>query len=270
MRLLFCGDIVGRSGRKAIAEHLPGLRKSLGLDFVIANGENAAGGFGITEAVCKELLGLGIDVITGGNHSWDQREALAFIEREPRLLRPHNYPNGTPGRGAAVFEAGGRKVLVLNVMARLFMDPLDDPFACVDRILERYSLGGTVAAAVLDFHGEATSEKMAMGHHVDGRVSFCVGSHTHVPTADAMVLAGGTAYQSDAGMCGDYDSVIGNEKTIAVQRFTRKLPTERLSPAGGEATLCGVVVETDDRTGLATRIDPLRVGGRLQASLPNL
>ncbi len=269
MRLLFCGDIVGRPGRSVLAEHLPDLRRRLTLDFVIANGENAAGGFGITEKICAEIFKAGVDVISGGNHSWDQRDVMFFIDREPRLLRPENYPAGSPGRGVGLFEATrGRKVLVMNVMGRLFMDPLDDPFACVERLLARNPLGPGVHAIVLDFHAEATSEKMAMGHVVDGRVSLCVGTHTHVPTADHMILPGGTAYQSDAGMCGDYDSVIGMDKAVPIARFTRKWPTRRLSVAGGAATLCAVFVETDDATGLARRIEPLRIGGRLSETLP--
>ncbi|MDJ0942506.1 MAG: TIGR00282 family metallophosphoesterase [Kiloniellales bacterium] len=270
MRILFCGDVNGRSGREVVAEHLPRLRRKLDLDFVIANGENAAGGFGITEKVCQELFAAGVDVITGGNHSWDQREALHFIGREPRLLRPHNYPEGTPGRGAGVFAApGGKKVLVLNVLGRLFMDPLDDPFACVERELAKQRLGATVDAAVLDFHAETTSEKMTMGHVVDGRVSLCVGTHTHVPTADAMILSGGSAYLSDAGMCGDYNSVIGMDKAVPIARFTRKLPTERLAPANGPGTLCGVFVETSDSSGLAKRVEPVRAGGLLAPSEPD-
>ena len=269
MRVLFCGDIVGRSGRQAIKTHVPGLRRDLAIDFVIANGENAAGGFGITASICDELFAAGVDVISGGNHSWDQREVVGYIDSQPRLLRPANYPSATPGRGAGVFEAPrGRKVMVLNVMARLFMDPLDDPFACVERELAKQRLGATVDAIVLDFHGEATSEKMAMGHVADGRVSLVVGTHTHVPTADAMILPGGTAYLTDAGMCGDYDSVIGMDKTVPIARFTRKLPTERLSVARGEATLCAVLVETDDKSGLARTIEPIRIGGRLAPAMP--
>ena len=273
MRLLFCGDIVGRPGRSAVVEQVPRLRKELALDFVIANGENAAGGFGITEKICQELLACGIDVITGGNHSWDQREIIASIDSQPRLLRPHNYPAGTPGRGVGIYEAPrGRKVMVLNVLGRLFMESLDDPFACVERELAKQRLGGpgsgTVAAIVLDFHAEATSEKMAMGHVVDGRVSLCVGSHTHVPTADEMILPGGSGYMSDVGMCGNYDSVIGMDKAVPIARFTRHLPTERLSVAEGEATLCAVFLETDDATGLARRIAPVRIGGRLSQALP--
>jgi metallophosphoesterase (TIGR00282 family) len=269
MRILFCGDVVGRAGREVLIAQLPGLRERFRPDFIVANGENAAGGFGITRKICEEFFAAGIDVITGGNHSWDQREALGFIDQEPRLLRPHNYPAGTPGRGCAVFAArGGRKVLVLNVMGRLFMDPLDDPFSCVERELAKHRLGATVAAIVLDFHAEATSEKMAMGHVVDGRVSLCVGTHTHVPTADAMILPNGTAYLSDVGMCGDYNSVIGMEKDVPVARFTRKLPTDRLSPAAGEGTLCAVLVDTDTASGLAQRIAPVRVGGRLMPTAP--
>jgi hypothetical protein len=269
MRVAFLGDIMGRSGRAAVVERLPELKKRLDLDFVVANAENAAGGFGVTSKICEELFAAGVDAISGGNHSWDQKEALSYIEREPRLLRPLNYPAGTPGRGAAVFEARrGRKLLLVNVMGRLFMDPLDDPFAAVERELARHRLGATVDFVLIDVHAEATSEKMAMGHVFDGRASLVVGTHTHVPTADAQILPGGTAYQSDAGMCGDYDSVIGVKKDTSVLRFTRKLPTERMTPAEGEATLCGVFVETEDRTGLARRIEPIRLGGRLAPAMP--
>ena len=269
MRLLFCGDIVGRPGRAAVADHLADLRKRLALDFVVANGENAAGGFGITGKICQELFEAGVDAITGGNHIWDQREILSYINGEPRLLRPQNFPASTPGRGSGLFTAPkGRKVLVVSVMGRLFMDALDDPFACVERELAKHRLGAGAQAIILDVHAEATSEKMAMGHAVDGRVSLCVGTHTHVPTADTMILPGGTAYQSDAGMCGDYDSVIGMDKAVPIARFTRRLPTERLSVARGEGTLCAVFVETDDKTGLALRAEPVRVGGRLTETLP--
>ncbi|MBB3064801.1 TIGR00282 family metallophosphoesterase [Limibacillus halophilus] len=269
MRILFLGDIVGRPGRDAVAKHLPDLRRELKTDAVIANGENAAAGFGITEKICNELYAVGVDIITGGNHSWDQREALAFIQDQPKLLRPHNYPQGTPGRGVANYEIGrGRKLLVINVMGRLFMDPLDDPFASVEAVLSSVRLGATTNAILLDFHAEATSEKMAMGHFVDGKVSLCVGTHTHVPTADTMILPGGTAYQTDAGMCGDYDSVIGMDKGVPVQRFRRKLPTDRLSVASGEGTLCGLFVETDDSSGHAISAQPIRRGGKLQATPP--
>jgi metallophosphoesterase (TIGR00282 family) len=270
MRLLFCGDIVGRPGRDAIAAHLPGLRQSLDLDFVVANGENAASGFGITEKICNQLFEAGVDVITGGNHSWDQRDIMPYIAGEPRLLRPQNFPAGTPGRGSGVFAARrGKKVLVLNVMGQLFMEDLDDSFACMTSLLAQHRLGATVDAVILDFHAEATSEKMAAGHFVDGRVSLFVGTHTHVPTADTMILPGGSAYQSDAGMCGDYDSVIGMEKTVPIERFVKKVRGDRLSVAGGEGTLCAVFVETDDTTGLARRVEPVRLGGRLSQTRPS-
>ena len=269
MNILFCGDVVGRSGRDAIVQHLPDLRRRLALDFVIVNGENAAHGFGITEKICAELYGAGADVITTGNHVWDQREIIGYVDSDPRLLRPVNYPAGTPGRGSGVYEAPrGRRVLVVNVMSRLFMDPLDDPFPAAEQLVRTHPLGSVADAIVIDIHGEASSEKMAMAHVLDGRVSLVVGTHTHVPTADAQLLPKGTAYQTDAGMCGDYDSVIGMQKGPAIERFIRKMPGERLSPAAGEADLCAVYVETDDATGLAQYVAPLRMGGRLAPAWP--
>jgi metallophosphoesterase (TIGR00282 family) len=269
MKLLFLGDIVGRGARDAIVANLPALRVQLGADFVIVNGENAAGGFGITAGICDELFDAGVDAVTLGNHAWDQREALVHIEREPRLIRPANYPAGTPGRGAGLFETpDGARVLVVNVMGRLFMDPLDDPFAAVEAELDACPLGLAADAIVIDFHGEATAEKMAMGHFCDGRASLVVGTHSHVPTADAQVLPGGTAYQTDAGMCGDYNSVIGMEKDEPLNRFISRVPSGRFQPALGPATLCGVFVETEPATGLALRIEPVRIGGRLKKALP--
>ncbi|MBF0095495.1 MAG: YmdB family metallophosphoesterase, partial [Alphaproteobacteria bacterium] len=218
--------------------------------------------------ICQDFYALGVDVITTGNHVWDQREIISYIDGDQKLLRPLNYPRGTPGRGAAVYDApNGAKVLVAQVMGRLFMDPLDDPFAAVDALLSGYPLGTRVQATVIDVHGEASSEKMAMGHLADGRASLVVGSHTHVPTADAQILPGGTAYQTDAGMCGDYNSVIGVIKEPSLARFMRKMPTDRLAPAEGEATLCGVYLETDEVSGLARVVRPVRVGGRLSPSL---
>jgi metallophosphoesterase (TIGR00282 family) len=267
MRILFLGDIVGRSGRDAIARHLPGLRERLALDFVVGNGENAAHGFGITERQARELYESGLDCITTGNHVWDQREIIATIDADPRLLRPINFPRGTPGRGIGVFGVDGKRVVVVNVMTRLFMDPLDCPFAALESVLATQRLGAGVDVLLVDVHGEATSEKMALAHFCDGRASIVVGSHSHVPTADAQILPGGTAYQTDAGMCGDYDSVIGMKKEAAVQRFFRKMPGERLAPAEGEGTMCAVFVELDQR-GLARRIEPVRIGGRLRPALP--
>ena len=270
MRLAFFGDVIGRPGRTAYCEQLPELRERLKLDFVVVNGENSAGGFGITEAICRELLDASTDVVTLGNHAWDQREALVFIEREPALLRPVNYPAGTPGKGSGLFAAGnGKQVLVINVMGRVMMDPLDDPFAAVERELDACGLGEACDACIIDVHAEATSEKMAMGHFADGRASLVVGTHTHVPTSDHQILPGGTGYMTDVGMCASYDSVIGMDKQEPVSRFTSKIPRERFKPADGDVTLSGVVVDTDDRSGLATSIAPIRVGGRLESTLPN-
>jgi len=269
MRILFLGDVVGRSGRDAVTAALPGLRARLDLDLVVVNGENASHGFGLAPDMAEALFAAGADAITLGNHAWDRREIIPYIAEHPRLIRPANYPPGTPGAGAAVVEArGGRKVLVLQVMGRLFMDPLDDPFQITARELASHRLGGTVAAAVADIHAEATSEKQAFAHSFDGQFSLIAGTHTHVPTADHRVLPGGTAYVTDLGMCGDYDSVIGMQKEGAAIRFWRKLPGERLHPAEGEATLCGVVVDTDDATGLARRIAPFREGGLLSQAVP--
>ncbi|HTP83235.1 MAG TPA: TIGR00282 family metallophosphoesterase [Alphaproteobacteria bacterium] len=270
MKVLFCGDIVGRSGREAVVANIPALRKRYDLDFVFANGENAAGGFGITAALARELYDCGVDCITTGNHVWDQREIIAQIGGDPKLLRPVNFPRGTPGRGIGTYNTrGGRPVVVINVMTRLFMDPLDDPFAAVEAALQQYRLGpGGQAAILIDVHGEATSEKQALGHVADGRASLVVGSHSHVPTADARIMPGGTGYQTDAGMCGDYDSVIGMKKEPATQRFVRKMPGERLTPAEGAGTLCAVYAELDDTTGLARKVAPVRIGGALLPSLP--
>jgi hypothetical protein len=261
--------VVGRAGRDAVTSELPKLRERLGLDFVMVNGENAAGGFGITGEICRAFYQTGADTVLLGNHAWDQRETIAYIESDPRLLRPLNYPKGTPGRGMAVFAtADGRKVLVIQLMGRLFMDPLDCPFQALEGALAAYRLAGNVQAIVVDVHAEATSEKMAIGHMADGRVSLVAGTHTHVPTADAQILPGGTAYITDIGMCGDYDSVIGLKKEAPLERFRKKLPGERWSPAEGPATLCAVYVETDDATGRARYVAPLRLGGRLAEHWP--
>ncbi len=269
MRILICGDVVGRAGRKAIASELPRLRQRYDVDFAIVNGENAAGGFGITPKICDEFYKAGADMITTGNHVWDQREIIPYFDTDRRILRPDNYPDGTPGTGVGEYtDARGRRVVVLHLMTRLFMDALDDPFARMEAMLGTWRLGANADAIVLDFHGEATSEKMAMGHFVDGRVSVVVGTHTHVPTADAQVLPGGTGYMTDLGMCGDYDSVIGLRKETCIERFVRKMPTERMEPARGAATLCAVMVDTDDTTGLATDICPVRIGGRLREEWP--
>ena len=269
MHILFLGDVVGRAGRDAVVAALPDLRRRLAAELVVVNAENASHGFGLAPDMARAFLAAGADVITLGNHSWDRKEIIPYMEQEPRILRPANFPPGTPGRGAVVVDVpGNRKALVMQVMGRLFMDPLDDPFRAVQAEIQKHRLGTTIHAAVLDIHAEASSEKCAFGHSFDGLVSLVVGTHTHVPTADHQILPGGTAFQSDAGMCGDYDSVIGMQKGGAALRFWRKMPGEKLAPAEGEATLCGVFVETNDATGLATRVEPLRVGGRLSQVMP--
>ncbi len=270
MNLLFLGDVMGRSGRAAVAAHLPRLRRDWALDFVVVNGENATGGMGLSAAHAALLLEAGADCVTLGDHAFDQRDMMGFIEEEPRIIRPLNFARAAPGRGARFFDApGGRRVFVAQVLGRVFMKrPFDDPFSALDAALKPAPLGGAASAVIVEVHAEATSEKMALGHWCDGRASLVVGTHTHVPTADTMILGRGAAYQSDAGMCGDYDSVIGMDKLEPVTRFVTGMSKGRFSPAEGEATLCGVFVETDDATGRARRAVPVRVGGRLAPSGP--
>jgi len=269
VRILFIGDIVGRSGRSSVVERLPGLMQDWRLDFIVINGENAAGGFGITETIYHDLVGAGADAITLGNHAWDQKEALVFIVRAPRLIRPINYPKGTPGRGAALIDArNGARVLVINAMGRIFMDPLDDPFAALEREVAACPLKTGADAIIVDIHAEASSEKQAMGYFLDGKVSLVVGTHTHVPTADHQVLSGGTAFVTDVGMTGDYNSCIGMAKDEPLSRFIRRIPGAKFEPALGPATLCGLAVETDDKTGLARRVAAVRLGGRLEEARP--
>ncbi|MGD9919309.1 MAG: YmdB family metallophosphoesterase [Paenirhodobacter sp.] len=270
MKILFLGDVMGRGGRAAIAERLPKLREDWGLDFVVVNGENASGGMGLTGDHAKLILAAGADVVTLGDHAFDQKDMLRFIESEPRVIRPLNYAKDAPGKGARLFEdRRGRKVLVTQVLGQVFMKrAFDDPFSAMDAVLRTHPLGGLAQAIVVDVHCEATSEKMAMGHFCDGRASLVVGTHTHVPTGDAMILTGGTAYLSDAGMCGDYNSVIGMDKAEPMRRFVTGMAREKFAPAMGEATLSGVYIETEDRTGRATRVVPVRVGGRLLPSAP--
>ena len=271
MRLLFLGDMVGRSGRQAVYDRLPGLISDLKLDFVIVNGENAAGGFGITEDIFLQTISAGADVVTTGNHAFDQREALVFGDRHDQFLRPANFPAGTAGRGSGLFIArNGARILVANVMGRVFMHPdLDDPFKAAETIIDACPLGEQADAVFFDFHAEATSEKQCFAHFVDGRASAVIGTHTHVPTADHHILNGGTAYMSDAGMCGDYDSSLGMEKDEPLNRFLTKIPRGRFEAASGPATICGVGIEISDRTGLAEKIAPLRLGARLTEVMPD-
>ncbi|MEO9826238.1 MAG: TIGR00282 family metallophosphoesterase [Paracoccaceae bacterium] len=270
MKLLFLGDVMGRSGRRAIVERLGALRSAWKADFVVVNGENATSGVGLSVDHAKALLDAGADVLTLGDHAFDQKDMLQGVEREPRILRPLNFSKAAPGKGARVFDApGGRKVLVAQVLGQVFMKrAFDDPFSAIDEVLRAHPMGGLVQASLVDIHCEATSEKMAMGHYCDGRASMVVGTHTHVPTADATILPGGTAFMTDAGMCGDYNSVIGMDKAEPMRRFLTGMGKGRFQPAMGEATLSGFFVETDDRTGKAVRAEPVRDGGRLSQAGP--
>jgi 2',3'-cyclic-nucleotide 2'-phosphodiesterase len=270
MKMLFLGDVMGRAGRAAITEMLPSLRANWGLDFVVVNGENASQGAGLTGEHAKAIFAAGADCVTLGDHAFDQKDMLQAIEADPRLIRPINFSKVAPGRGVKIFEATqGRRVLVAQILGQVFMKrPFDDPFSAIETVLKTHRLGATVQAAIIDIHAEATSEKMAMGHWCDGQASLVVGTHTHVPTGDAMILPKGTAYLTDAGMCGDYDSVIGMEKLEPLRRFITGMSSSRFEPANGPATLCGVYVETDDKTGLATKVRMIRQGGRLEQACP--
>jgi metallophosphoesterase (TIGR00282 family) len=270
MKILFLGDVMGRSGRTAIRDRLSGLRDRLRADFVIVNGENATSGAGLSADHAKFLFDSGADCITLGDHAFDQREMMSHIEREPRILRPLNYAKGAPGHGHKLFTLpDGRRLLVVQVLGQVFMKrPFDDPFSALDKVLQAHPLGGLAQAVVVDIHAEATSEKMATGHFCSGRASMVVGTHTHVPTGDAQILPGGTAYLTDAGMCGDYLSVIGMEPAEPLRRFVTGMGKGRFVPATGEATLSGLFVETDDRTGQASAVSMIRDGGRLQAAFP--
>jgi len=268
VRILFIGDIVGSPGRQIVKDRLADTVAQQQIDLVIANCENAAAGFGITPRLVEELLDAGIDVLTGGNHIFDKKELLDYFPHQPRLLRPANYPAGAPGTGLFTGTAkNGTAYAVLNLQGRTFMPPIDCPFRAADRELARIPAGTHIV--LVDFHAETTSEKIALGYFLDGRVSAVLGTHTHVPTADEQILPGGTAYLTDAGMCGDYNSVIGMDKGEPLNRFLRKIPGGRFEPATGEATLCAVLVESDDATGLARRIDSIRVGGRLTPAWPD-
>ena len=271
MRILFLGDVMGRAGRQAVTTRLPGLRDAWRLDFVVVNGENATGGMGLSPDHARALFEAGADCVTLGDHAFDQRAMREFAAQEPRIIRPLNFAkSGAPGQGARVYDLpGGAKVLVAQVLGQVFMkQPYSDPFSAIEPVLRNHPRGGQVQAVVVDMHCEATSEKMAMGHWCAGRASLVVGTHTHIPTADAQILSGGTAYQSDAGMCGDYDSVIGMHKDEPMRRFITGMAQARFEPAMGEATLSGILVEIDARSGQATRVEMVRVGGRLPQAGP--
>lgn len=267
MRIAFFGDVVGKSGREAVIEYIKNNKSRKGFDFIIVNGENAAHGFGITQNICDQLFYVGVDVITLGNHTFDQKDDLQLFDREKKLIRPLNYPKGTPGKGFIIVEMpfSKRKVMVINLIGRLFLEANDDPFFIMNEFLNDYKLGVNVDAIFVDFHAEATAEKVALARYLDGRISGFVGTHTHVPTADLQILPKGTGYLSDCGMCGDYDSCIGMKDDSPIMRFTSKVHAfAKMSPAVKEATVCGVVMDLDDSTGLCSNIQTIRMGGFLK------
>ncbi len=261
---------MGRAGREAVQSRLPGLIEAYGFDLVVVNAENASHGRGLTQGHYLALRQAGADVITLGDHAFDQRDTLTYIEREPNLVRPINLPQGAPGRGAMLVTARNKaQVLVVNALGRVFMNPIDDPFGAVAKAIGECPLGEVADAIIVDFHAEATSEMAAMGHFLDAKASLVVGTHTHIPTSDQRILDGGTALMSDAGMCGDYNSVIGMEVDEPLNRFTTGVVRDRFVPALGEASLCGVAIKTDPKTGLCLSICPVRIGGVLEEALPD-
>lgn len=270
MNILFLGDVVGRAGRSAIVSKLPQLRKDWALDFVVVNAENATGGMGLSANHAKTLLASGVDVITLGDHAFDQKDMMQYCEQEARIVRPLNYAKTAPGKGARLFTTSkGKKVFVAQALGQVFMkNPFSDPFSALDSALKLAPLGGLASAVIVDFHAEATSEKMAMGHWLDGRASLVVGTHTHVPTSDTMILPKGTGYQTDAGMCGNYHSIIGMERTEPIRRFITGMRKDRFTPDGDPITLSGVFLKTDDKTGLPKKVKPIRLDGHLQESTP--
>ncbi len=267
MRILFLGDIVGNSGCNALKKNLPGIINKKEIDFVIANGENAADqGVGITEKICNDMFNSGVDVVTTGNHVWDQKETLTYIDKENRLLRPENLIKPSPGKGFEIFNSKNNfKVGVLNLMGNVFMKKCDDVFAEAENFIKKNTLKENYDFLIVDFHGEITSEKMAIGHLFDGKATLVVGTHTHVPTNDARILINGTGYQTDAGMCGDYNSVIGMNKLNSLNKFFKK-EAKKHFPATGEASLCGVIVEANIKSGLANKIENFILGGELKNS----
>ncbi|MDR3179930.1 MAG: YmdB family metallophosphoesterase [Holosporaceae bacterium] len=268
MRILACGDVVGRSGREAIEKYLPDLKSRLAIDFTLVNVDNAAGGFGITREIAHSFFSAGADILTGGNHVFDQNGAIAFLETDKRILRPHNVSAITPGRGVGeVVISSGKKIVVIHLMGQREMPvSANDPFEAMNLLLSKYKLRRTADAIIIDFHAELTSEKNALGSFLDGSVSVVVGTHTHIPTADERILEHGTAFQTDIGMCGDYDSVIGMKKELVVEKFLKKHVKTKLASASGEATFCGLLVDLEDN-GLAKAIKFLKIGGKLLPSV---
>ena len=266
MKILFLGDIIGPSGCTSVKKYLPEIKKKNKIDFVIVNGENAADtGVGITEKIAEDLFNVGVNVITSGNHIWDQKETIQYITKEKRLLRPENFFENTPGKGFEIYKLpSGERIAVLNLMGNIFMKKCENVFTAAEKIFNKFKLKRDADFIVVDFHGEITSEKMAMGHYLDGKATLVVGTHTHVPTSDCRVLENGTAYQSDTGMCGDYNSVIGMNKENSLKKFLKNKEAKKHFPSLGEATLSGIIVEGDLKTGLAKSVKQFLFGGVLK------
>ncbi len=260
MKIIYCGDVVARPGREAILNNIPLLKEKYNYDVLIVNADNAAHGFGTTPGICRDFFEKGVTAIVTGDHVWNQREIIPFLDECKTIVRPLNMPENLPGKGWREIElANGKKILIIEVLGRLFMEAVDCPVQTIDKLLKLYTLGRNVDAIFVDIHGEATAEKISFGHYLDGRVSAVIGSHTHVPTSDAMILPNGTAYQTDAGMCGDYSGVIGFEKEAPIERLARRYTGNRLIPCKGHGTLSGTYIETDDTTGLAVKIETIKI-----------
>jgi len=256
LKIIYCGDVVGRSGREAFRDNINLIKQTYNPDVTIVNIENASHGFGATPEICKKFLSWGADALIMGNHTWDNRDIIPFLDECKVIIRPLNYPEGLAGRGSCEIElANGRKILIVQLLGRLFMDAVDCPITAVNKLLSNYTLGRNISAIMIDVHAEATSEKLAIGYSLDGQVSLVAGTHTHVPTADARILPFGTAFISDVGMCGDYNSILGFDKKAPISRLAHRFDGERLTPALGIGTVYGIYVETDDSTGLAKKIE---------------
>ena len=260
MRIFYCGDIVARSGREAVLNNIGRIREEYRPDVLILNVENAAHGFGVTPGICRDFLEKGADILVTGNHFLNQREIVPFLDDCKKIIRPANIPDTNPGKGFVIHElADGRRIMVIQVLGRLFMEAVDCPAQTVDNLVKNYNLGKNIQAILVDIHAEATSEKLSLGYYLDGRVSCVAGTHTHVPTADARILSSGTAYITDVGMCGDYNSVLGFDSAAPINRLLRRYTADRLTPANGQGTLYGIFVETDDATGLALSIQQVKI-----------
>lgn len=262
MKVIYCGDVVGRAGRDAVYNNLKKIREDYKADVIIVNVENSAHGFGVTQGIAREFLEKGCDVMTTGNHVWQQRDIIPFLEESKQIIRPLNYPESSPGRGACIFElANGRRILITQVLGRLFMDAVDNPAFTLDKLLKNYNLGKNIDAIFVDIHAESTSEKLSLGHYLDGRVSIVAGTHTHIPTSDAHILSKGTAYITDVGMCGNYDSVLGFDKQSPIERLCQVYNGNRLEVCRSNGEVWGIAVDIDDKTGLANNIEQFKIKG---------